>query len=242
MIDLGTLGGTCGFPSWINSNGQVVGNSDVAGDVNQHAFVWTRSKGMQDLGTLGGSDSETSMINDSGLIVGGAFLPGDNQYDAVLWDGKMHDLGTLNGSNCTYAFSVNAKEQVVGNDCGGTFAFLWEDGGPMVDLSTLVTSNPGLSDLGVITINDAGEIAGIGIDASGYVHTVLLIPCDGNHPNIDGCDYSLVDPATAAEAHPALTKGTASRVKFSPAEMMARFRSTQVGRNRRFGTPQTSPQ
>jgi probable HAF family extracellular repeat protein len=246
MIDLGTLGGTCGFPSWINSYGQVVGNSDVAGDLAQHAFVWTRSKGMQDLGTLGGSNSETSMINDSGLIVGGAFLEGDNQYDAVLWDGKMHDLGALNGSNCAYAFSVNAQVQVVGNSGAGCSpsAFLWENGGPMVDLSTLISPNPEFPTLNVITINDAGEIAGIGIDASGNVHTVLLVPCDENHPNIEGCDYTLVDASITSKAHPALTKGTAvaSQVKFSPAEMMARFRSGAGGRNRRLGTSQTSPQ
>jgi probable HAF family extracellular repeat protein len=248
MIDLGTLGGTCGFPSWINSNGQVVGNSDLAGDQIQHAFVWTRSNGIQDLGTLGGSNSEASMISDSGLIVGGAYLAGDNQYDAVLWDGKMHDLGAINGSNCAYAFSVNAQEQVVGNSGSGCSpsAFLWENGGPMVDLSTLISPNPGFPTLNVITINDAGEIAGIGIDASGNVHTVLLIPCDQNHPGIEGCDDSLVDPSAAAEVHtaeiPKASAIAANQPKLSPAEMRTRLRSLRADGNRRLGTPQTSPQ
>jgi probable HAF family extracellular repeat protein len=201
MIDLGTLGGTCGFPSWINNYGQVVGWSDLAGDLTNHAFLWTRWTGIQDLGTLGGSGSSASMINDSGLIVGGSDLEGNNQYDAFLWNGKMHDLGTVNGSSCTYAFSVNAREQVVGNDCeNSAFAFLWEDGGPMVDLSTLISPNPGLSALNVIIINDSGEIAGKGVDASGFPRAVLLIPCDENHPGIEGCDYSLVESSAPAEA------------------------------------------
>jgi probable HAF family extracellular repeat protein len=244
MIDLGTLGGTCGFSSWINNFGQVVGNSDLAGDQVQHAFLWTKAKGMQDLGTLGGSNSEASMMNDSGEVVGGSQLKGDTQYDAFLWDGKIHDLGTLASSNCAYAFSINSRRQVVGNsgpNCGN--AFLWEDGGPMVDLSTLVSPKPQFTSLGVININERGEIAGFAIDAEGEGRAVLLIPCDENHPDVAGCDYSLAEPATMVEVQPAhITKTpVASTDKLSPGEMMARFRSLTAARNRRYGTPQILP-
>src|SRR5450755_1032141 len=44
LIDLGTLGGTCGFGSTINNRGQVVGQSDLAGDVYFHPFLWDRGK------------------------------------------------------------------------------------------------------------------------------------------------------------------------------------------------------
>jgi probable HAF family extracellular repeat protein len=229
MIDLGTLGGTCGFPSWINNYGGVVGYSDLAGDQTFHAFLWTRWTGIQDLGTLGGSYALASMINDLGDVVGSSTLEGDNQSHAFLWNGKMHDLGSLDGSNCADAFSVNAQQQVVGNsgpDC--TSAFLWENGGPMVDLSTLVSPNPGFASLGVIIINDRGEIGGQGNDASGFAHPVLLIPCDENHPDIEGCDYSLVESAAPAEVrtstvNPAAVSG-AGQHKSSLAETVARNR------------------
>ena len=200
MTDLGTLGGTCGFPSWINNHGHVVGTSDLAGDQVQHAFLWTRAKGMQDLGTLGGSDSSASLINDFGEVVGISSLAGDNQGDAFLWDGKMHDLGAING--CAAAFAINANRQVVGNwgnnGCSQG-AFLWEDGGPMVDLGTLLSSKTDLSPLGAVSINDRGEIAGHGQAPTGHGRAILLIPCDENHPGIEGCDYSMVDANTAAQ-------------------------------------------
>ena len=54
MIDLGTLGGTCGYPTALNNRGQVVGQSDLTGDIYLHAFfglrpdrcrTWARSAG-----------------------------------------------------------------------------------------------------------------------------------------------------------------------------------------------------
>jgi probable HAF family extracellular repeat protein len=151
----------------------------------------------------------------------------------------MRDLGTLDGANCAYAFSVNAQEQVVGNSGAGcaNSAFLWEDGGPMVDLSTLISPNPGFPQLNVISINDRGEIAGIGVDASDNTHSVLLIPCDENHPGIEGCDYSLVDAATAAEVQPPQITtefaSASSRTMPFPLGITSRVRSPWPG----HGTP-----
>jgi probable HAF family extracellular repeat protein len=197
MTDLGGLGGTCGFPEWIDNHGRIVGWSDLAGDQVSHAFLWTKAKGMQDLGTLGGSYGTAQMINDRGEVVGGSTLRGDSQQDAFLWDGKMHDLGAFNG--CAYAWAINNSAQVVGNwgsDGCNQGAFLWENSGPMVDLATLVSAPTDIT-LGAVNINDRGEIAGHGQEPSGYGHEILLIPCDENHPNVEGCDYSLVDAAEA---------------------------------------------
>jgi hypothetical protein len=42
-----------------------------------------------------------------------------------------------------------------------------------------------------IFINDRGEIAALGKLANGDEHAIVLFPCDENHPDIEGCDYSL---------------------------------------------------
>jgi probable HAF family extracellular repeat protein len=73
--DLGNLGGTGhGNGTWaitINSQGQVVGASDVEGDQNGHAFLWTRETGIRDLGALPGDDNSGGIwINDGGDVVG----------------------------------------------------------------------------------------------------------------------------------------------------------------------------
>ena len=54
-MDLGTLGGTYGNPWFMNNRGQVVGNSNLAGDANHHGFLWDRGT-LTDLATLGGDN------------------------------------------------------------------------------------------------------------------------------------------------------------------------------------------
>jgi hypothetical protein len=46
-------------------------------------------------------------------------------------------------------------------------------------------------------INDRGEISINGWDGSNN-HSVVLIPCDENHLDVEGCDYSTIDAETAA--------------------------------------------
>ena len=48
MIDLGGLGGTCSLVLGQNNRGEVTGQSDLAGDLTYHPFVWSRQQGMQD--------------------------------------------------------------------------------------------------------------------------------------------------------------------------------------------------
>jgi probable HAF family extracellular repeat protein len=117
---------------------------------------------MSDLGTLGGEVSDAIWLNDAGDVVGSADLPGGQIHHAVLWKkGKLHDLGTVDGDACSRGRGLNARGQVVGgsSDCHNFLhAFLWEDGGPMVDLNTLIPPGSGVQLTNAFNINDRGEI------------------------------------------------------------------------------------
>ena len=205
MLDLGTLGGTLAKSFGLNNRGQVAGLSNMAGDLTCHPFLWDKTGGMQDLGTLGGDSGFATWLNDAGEVVGVANLPGASGCDnpathhAFLWkNGVMADLGTVDGDPCSHAEGINSRSQVVGEgtDCSHELqAFLWEDGGPAVDLNTLIPHNPGLVLYEAFYVNDRGEIAALGTFSNGDVHAFVLRPCDENHSGVEGCDYSMADTA-----------------------------------------------
>jgi len=263
--DLGNFGGTnpfglfSGFISGLNDSGQVTGTMTLSGDQTSHAFLWNGEK-LFDLGTLGGSFAVSYGLNNFGEVVGLAGLPGDNVFHAFLWrSGVMADLGTVDSDACSTAQNVNTIGQVVGSSQASdgmgscvnpfTHAFLWENGGPSVDLNSLIPHNSPLQLTVASYISDRGEIVGGGnplgcTDNDTCNHVYVLFPCDENHPAVEGCDYSLVDATTAPEVHPAQnTQATASsQTKLSPVELMARFRSAQGRSNYSFATKPVSPQ
>jgi probable HAF family extracellular repeat protein len=214
MTDLGNLGGTNSLALCINNRGQVIGMSTLPGDLFTHAFLWQNGR-MQDLGTLGGPRSEAFWINDSGDIAGSADLPTPDLHDAVIWiHGRIHDLGTVAGDPCSRAYGINSRGQVVGgsSSCHAfVHAFVWQKGGPMMDLNTLIQPGTGYQLTNAIDINDRGEIlakaAPLGFtpnDDADLGHLALLIPCDDDHSGMDGCDYSAVDPGSVAASVNAL--------------------------------------
>jgi probable HAF family extracellular repeat protein len=109
----------------------------------------------------------------------------------------------LGGDCFSRAIAINSHAQVVGNSfsCDGNFdhAFIWENGS-LIDLNTLIPADSSLQLAGGSDVNDRGEIAGIGVPsgvspANVFTegHAFLLIPCDENHPGIEGCDYGAVE-------------------------------------------------
>jgi probable HAF family extracellular repeat protein len=181
MVDMGTLGGTLGYPNWLNNKGRVVGQSNLAGDKKYHPFLWQKGKAMQDLGTLGGDSGTAKWINETGEVVGGAWTTGDRAFHAVLWrNGTPRDLGVLKGYKHSLAYSINSKGQIVGcvtnnltNGCSR--GFLWENG-TMFDLNKLVPHGSGVKVNMPLNINDRGEIATWGAVNTIFTHAVLLIP------------------------------------------------------------------
>lgn len=190
MIDLGTLGGTFGIPNYLDNHGRVIGQSNVAGDLSHHPFLWTKSKGMQDLGTLGGSNGQANWMNEVGEIVGFASTEGDQALLAFLWkDSVLTNLGAITTDACSNAIGINSKHQVVGvsaTTCAFTaaerHAFLWEKG-QMIDLNRFLPPVAALQQLtDAYSINNRGEIVGLGIpsgcdDEFVCGHVFVLTPC-----------------------------------------------------------------
>jgi hypothetical protein len=93
-------------------------------------------------------------------------------------------------------------------------AFLWERGS-IVDLNALVPPKSPLYLLYAYTINNRGEIAVNGIDAHDVEQAAVLIPCDENHADVEGCDYDTVDDADASNSRP-MPAGLAAATSTQP--------------------------
>jgi probable HAF family extracellular repeat protein len=209
MKNLGSFGGTCTFASDLNNSGQIVGISTLPGDQLQNAFLWDDGALTALPNTFGGHNASAIALSSDGDVVGWGDLQGDKFVHASLWkNGVQTDLGTVGKDSCSIASSINSKDQVVGVSVPTcdfsmpTRAFLFENGG-IVDLNALIPAGSKLSLSSPETINDRGEIAGIGLTADGNEHAFLLIPngdCD------DECEDRIAsqnNAAVAVQASPA---------------------------------------
>jgi len=118
----------------------------------------------------------------------------------MRWFGKTEkiiDLGTVNGDACSRGRGINARGQAVGgsSDCRAFLhAFVWEEGGPMLDLNTLIAPGSGWQLTNAININDRGEILakaapmGFTPEDADLGHLVLLVPCDDASESSCGAD------------------------------------------------------
>ena len=143
----------------------------------------------------------------------------------------MTDLGTIAGTDISNVAAINSRSQVVGesftSDSSVHDAFLWEQGS-LADLNSLVSPPSAVHLIEGVDINDRGEIAGVGFLPSGEMHAFLLIPCDENHPDIEGCDYSPVEASTVSASH-----ATQTQKQLTPQEI-SRVRDLLMNRHRGF--------
>jgi probable HAF family extracellular repeat protein len=156
-------------------------------------------------------------MNDAGEVVGYAYFPGDAVRHAfVLRHGVKKDLGPPPGDICANAFGINSEGQVVGTSgiChGAVHAVLWEDGAA-IDLNAVIPPNSGLQLVYALSINDRGEIAGIGVppgvaaaDVESLGHAFLLIPVEWHDAeNTTKADSSLGPQSQEADQND--TEGT----------------------------------
>jgi len=259
---VGMFGGTQGMAAWLNERGRVTGTMNLPGDATWHSFFWDRGV-IQDLGTLGGINTTAEAMNNAGSVVGRSDVtaictacPSGNQlqlHHPFVWNnGVMTDLVLLPGDTAGNASSINARNQVVGqteqctgvrsdDTCEATLyhAVLWENGS-VVDLQTLLIPGSGIAISSANgephDINDRGEISGQGPLPDGSMRAILLIPCDDSHPNVEGCDYSMVDAdsvqsSASATRRLTVTQPTAS----SPAQTVNSLRNRYMQRYRLNG-------
>lgn len=213
MKNLGSFGGSCTLANDINDRGQVVGGSLVSGDRYERAYLWQKDS-FRDLGgSLGGQNTGALAINQNGISVGFAYHRDENTYHATLWirPEEMIDLGSVGDDPCSFAQGINEAGQVVGdstpNDCQAfdvSRGFLWENGS-IADLNALILEPSQLYIRYAYAINARGEIAVNGVDHNGLEQAALLIPCDENHPGVEGCDYSMTG-AGGASSPPSASK------------------------------------
>ena len=247
MIDLGTLGGTCGVADALNNHGQVVGFSDLKDDQYLHPFLWPGERGsMTDLGTFGGNFGEAKWLNDRGWVVGWATNPDEDQH-AFFWkDGVMTDLGTVEGDTCSVAKVINENGQVVGNSgfgsCDEVHGFLWQQGQPMIDLNIFVPPGSDLQITDAEFINDQGEITATGMLPNGDFHAIVLIPCNDERGDGEGC-RDVAQNANGTPTRPAsIAAKSATRPRQNPSERVAGIRARFVRRYHipGLGTPRNS--
>lgn len=191
-------GDTVGFAFAINDNGQTVGMTGTCATTllpgpaaSLHAVLWENGT-VTDLGNLGGTFNPTVVgvgnvalgVNNKGQVVGASATKGSTHQHAFLWTWEtgMQDLGTLPGDVVSAGLAINNRGEIVGPSVaapgppmGAARPFLWKNG-TMTDLNTLIPSDSPLHLLQADTINDRGEIGGIGITSNGNIHAFLAVP------------------------------------------------------------------
>jgi len=193
-------GDTMGMALWVNDIGQAVGGTGTCANtlvppfaIGEHAVLWDKNGTVHDLGNLGGSANPKVLgagnvafgINDKGQVTGISVLSDGVNSHAFLWTASngMQDLGTLAGDNISGGLGINDVGDVAGASISGPDplagvpkAVVWHNGA-ITDLNTVVPADTPLFLLTAFMINDAGQVAGFGLDLNTFeVHGFLATP------------------------------------------------------------------
>jgi probable HAF family extracellular repeat protein len=207
LHDLGNLGGPSSATA-LNSQGDVVGSSNVvATTTTSHPFLF-RNGALTDLGipagfTTGGANGVNDFDQVVGQLVSG-FRRSATSHAFVWQNGGFRDLGTLGGASAN-ANGINDSAQIVGwalTASGQSHAFLWQNG-VMTDLGTL----PGGFSSSAAAISNTGQIVGSSGTANGTSDAVLFL----NGTVVDlGVPINFTSSAASAVNEQGVVVGSAS--------------------------------
>jgi probable HAF family extracellular repeat protein len=148
-----------GWANGINDSGDIVGRTSFFAETSYECGFLYRDGVMHRLCSIWG-DTSANAISNSGQIVGNSIAQTGGMHAFVYNSGEMVDLLTLSGGGNSYAYAINASNQVVGESDSDyplfnrpRHAFLYSNG---------VMSDLGNS--GIISraygINDSGQVVG----------------------------------------------------------------------------------
>jgi probable HAF family extracellular repeat protein len=177
-------GDTDGIAVAINDHDQVAAFSGACSlEIGSTHAYFLENSVLTNIGNLGGSTTIPQAINNKGAVVGFSNVRGDRFVHAFLWqDGmRMADLGTLEGDVVSAAYGINERTQIVGESDdmnGNPRPYIWQNN-VMIDLNSLIPATSPLFLLVATGINEAGEIAGFGLQTTtGEIHPFLAIPAN----------------------------------------------------------------
>ena len=188
-------GDEVGFSYGINDHNQVVGTTgscattSVVGSgvlAGPHAVLWEHGAAIPlDLPGNTNTISTAYSINNRGEVVG---VSGTATLNAFLWTrhAGMQSLGAVKGDAGSGANWINNRGQVVGASCPETprclpgpgvpaRAFLWQNG-VMMDLNELIVGERELYLITALSMNDRGQIVGLGLTEDFELHAFLATP------------------------------------------------------------------
>jgi probable HAF family extracellular repeat protein len=193
-------GDAVAFGFGINNRGQAVGGSGKCSNTvvppyipsSPHAVLWEADGTPIALGDLGAGDTIATAINNRGEVTGGGPSP-DGTNHIFLWSkaSGFQDLGGFPGAGLTVApccNTLNDSDQIAGfaiDSGGNSFAFLWQDH-QWMNLNQLIPKNSPWNLITAESINDAGEIVGLGL-RDGKARAFLAVPCH-SHNHRECCE------------------------------------------------------